>query len=107
MAETKKKRPPRQRPPKQNFIPGADPSIPEIDDAAERYCTARDARQSMLKDELDVKEELHGLMKQHKLKKYEYLNKIVEVVPPSEENIKVRTKKAQKIELNGEADDGD
>lgn len=96
----------RTRRPKQVYLPGTDPSIPEIDDLADRYVEARDQRQVMLADEIRLKEQLMGLMHEHKLKTYEYANKIVRLVM-SEEKVQVKRKKAkkEKIDLNGEAGD--
>lgn len=68
------------------------PSIPEIDDAADAYIALRDKRIALLAKELAAKEELRNLMHSNKLKRYNYDDRIVELVETTE---KVKVKKAK------------
>ncbi len=88
---------------RQRHLPNTDPepvTIKEIEDAADNYVEARDKRMNMLTIERERKESLRESMKKHK--KYEYDGKVVEFSSSTEENVKVRTKKAP-----GEDDEGD
>ncbi len=82
---------PRQRKPKQQFIPGTEPpSIPAIDAAAEEYRDARDARMVCLKEEIKLGDALLALMHEHSLLTYDFDGATVTV--DSKEKIKVRRK---------------
>jgi parvulin-like peptidyl-prolyl isomerase len=63
---------------KQQKIPGTEGErIGEIDEAAEQYVAARDARMGFLKQEIKYRDELIDLMKAHDLKEYEFDDNIV------------------------------
>jgi hypothetical protein len=105
--KTKTKKPPRVRKPKgerlkQGYIdPAMAPvSIHEIDDAAEDYTAARDARMSMLTTEVEAGATLLALMKSHNLQEYEYNGKLVSIAALE----KIRVKKL-KAEENGSAEE--
>ena len=63
--------------------------IPEIDEAAEAYVEVRDRRQALTEKEVAAKDKLLGLMKGHKLSKYVFDGRLVEVVP-IDETVKVK-----------------
>lgn len=75
--------------------------VPEIDEAAEEYVDIRDRRMALTKDEKAAQTSLLNLMKKHKLKAYDYDNKLVSVVEDVVEKVKVKAKDKP------EADDGD
>ncbi len=102
--KTKKPKKAKAPKPKQGYLDPemAPPSIPEIDRLAEKYVDARDSRMSALKEEIELNGELDELMKKHSLTEYEYDNKIVSVNVL--EKVKVKTKKAERIETNGQAE---
>ncbi len=90
-AKTKKPRAPR---PKQQFIPGTEPlSVPEIDKAAEEYVDCRDTRTADLKLEIEAKNVLLALMKEHGFDSYTFDSYIVtrDVI----EGVKVKRKKTE------------
>lgn len=99
-APKKRGRPPK---PKQPILPGAEvgmpPAIAEIDAAADRYCDNRDERMDMLKLEVEARNALAALMKQHKLTEYRYDGKIVNL-KATEEKLSVKRIPG----TNGEAD---
>ncbi len=69
-------------------------SIQEIDNAAEEYVSVRDRRMAFTKEEIKNKAALLKLMKDHKIDRYEYDDKVVEIVPPKPEGIKVHKNKS-------------
>lgn len=74
---------PEEEPPKskQGHLPEMEPpSIPEIDEAADRYVRLRNAWQAKHQPMMESQELLHGLLREHGLKRYEYDEMIVEVV---------------------------
>jgi hypothetical protein len=92
----------RGRKPKQQYLPDMEPvTIQEIDDAADSYVDARDARMECLKSEISKKDLLGMFMKKHKLATYEYDGKVVTY--EGEPTVKVKRKKSS--EDNGDADD--
>lgn len=99
MAKTKKPRPPRQRKPKQTYIPGTEPPcFPEIDGAAENYYEAMQERVKLSKEEDEAKDNLIDKMKAHGLTRCEYDDKVVSITDKS--NVKVKRKKT--VESNGD-----
>lgn len=68
-----------------------DPNYPDVEAAAEEYRDVRDRRMALTDEEVDKKEELHRLMKKHKLKTYRLPNSehVAELVA-GEETVKVR-----------------
>lgn len=97
-AKTKKAREPK---PKQAHFAGMEPpSIPEIDRAAENYCAVRDERMRLTTDETEKKTILRALMLKNQLKNYEYDGK--EVLIDDEPTVKVRKKKVEKEDGDGE-----
>lgn len=103
MAKKTKTAKPRQRRPKQAWIPGTEPvRIQEIDDAAESYVTARDTRMEFGLQEKKYASALLDLMHKHEQTAYEYDGKIVSI--GAEEKIKVKRKK-DKTEENGDGSD--
>ena len=82
----------------QKHIEGLEPvRIPAIDKAAEKYEAIRDQRQSLTADEVEAKDDLLGLMKEHELTTYTYDSKVVEVIH-LDETVKVRPFKAPKLD---------
>jgi hypothetical protein len=79
------------RRPKQKMIEGTEPeSIPEIEEAAEAYREARDARMNKLTVEIERKKELAELMKKHKLVEHKYDGHVV-VMESGEPKVRVKT----------------
>jgi hypothetical protein len=77
-----------ERRPRQGHLPEMEPpSIPELDDVIEEYVKLRDKRMRVEGPEREKKQELHDLMKQHKLERYEYDGR--EVIFDVTEKIKV------------------
>jgi hypothetical protein len=77
-------------------------SIPEIDEAADSYCEARDDRMEALGQEIERKEILKGLMKSHALTEYEYDSRIVTL--KGEPCVRVKRKKAEHVDLDEDSD---
>lgn len=104
MAKTKaapRKRKPRTR---QGFLPDMEPpSHKDIDDAAEDYVDARDARMRMLKTEIDAKGRLLERMREHALTTYKTPEDYVVTVDQLAQ-IKVKKAKAE-AEANGESEE--
>lgn len=91
---------PRKRRDKQKMIEGTDDSIPEIDEAAEKYVEARDERQSVLLDEIELKGKLLDAMHKHKLEVYRFNGFTVEI--KADERVKV--KKVKNKDLGADED---
>lgn len=92
---------------KQPYLPGAEDmapkTIPALDEAAEDYRNARDARMRMGETEQQCAEDLLKLMQEHKLTEYEYEGKVVRLVDVLK--VKVTKQKAKEAETdNGEAE---
>jgi hypothetical protein len=80
---------------KQGYLEGMEPpTIKAIENAAEAYVEARDARMQMGTQEQERKERLAALMKEHKLETYEYDGKVVAF--ETETTVKVKKKKQPK-----------
>lgn len=90
-AETGKKKG-REKQPPLNDDPAFE-HIKEIENLAGCYVEARDRRQAMLADEVDLKEKLMASMKRHKLETYSFDGYMVEIVH-EEETVKVKKKRA-------------
>lgn len=69
--------------------------IKEIENLAGDYVEARDRRQALLADEVDLKGKLMSAMKRHKLETYSFEGYMVEIVH-EEETVKVKKKRAAK-----------
>lgn len=95
-----KPRKPRERKPRQPYLPGEDmkpPSIPSLDEAAEKYVAHRDARMAELKDEIAAHDALLTAMQSHGLSEYSY-----------EGNVVLLTNKTKvKVKRKGEKDEDD
>jgi hypothetical protein len=75
---------------KQPRLPGQeDAAIAELETAAEEYVSARDERQAMLANEVELKNNLLALMTKHKKEHYEHDGIVVDVVP---EGVKLKVK---------------
>ena len=98
MAKTKRK--PRVKQPylAEDMAPDA---VPAIDEAAESYVEARDARMAHLKTEIERQDELLQLMREHKLSTYEFDGYTVSLDTATK--VKVKRKKDDE----GDADAGD
>lgn len=102
MAKTAAK--PRQKKPKQGFLPDMEPpSIREIDDAADALAETRSDRMKLTEIEITLAADLLGLMHKHRLTTYQTAEGKTVTVDVNE---KVRVRKT-KAEGNGEASDGD
>ena len=89
----KKEKKPKHKIARQRRLPGVDdPKIESIHNAAMDYAEIRDERQGLTKREVDLKDKLHNLMKEHGLKTYKYGGVFVELVV-EEETVKVRIRK--------------
>jgi len=100
MATKTKARKPRERKPKQGFLPDMEPpSIPEIDEAADAYRECRNERMALTETETELQAKLLAVMLENKLETYSYGD------PPYVCNVvelkKVKVRK-QKAESNGE-----
>ena len=79
---------------RQTRMPGTDSDRhKDLDNIAAKYVEARDARMQILQEEIELKEELHQLMKKYELTEY----KIIDVTPNllvtievTEETVKVK-----------------
>ena len=79
--------------PKQGHLEGMEPpSIKEIDDASDDYVSKRNAWQERHGPMMEARAILQGLLKKHKLRRYEYDGKLVEIA--TNEVVKVRSKPA-------------
>lgn len=88
-----KKRAPRAKKLKQQFIPGTEPeSIPAIDAAAETYHEVMTERCGLSKQEDEAKDNLIDKMKEHGVDRYETPHGLV-VSITSKSNVKVKRKK--------------
>jgi hypothetical protein len=108
--KTHKAHKPRAPKAQQQYLEGMDPpSIPEIDQASDRFVDARNEWQALHAPMLEARKILEATMKKHQLEKYEYDGKVVQFV--AEQKIKVSTKKIDKVDLptseNGDDDDDD
>lgn len=102
MAKAKQK-PARKPRPRQRQLTGLEsPSIPELDDLADRYVAVRDQRQALTKDETGKRDLLQLKMKEHGLSVYEFDGKVIEVV--ADEKVRVRRKKSAE-DTDDEADE--
>ena len=82
----------KERKARQQHLEGMEPpSIAEIEEKAEEYVEARNARMKLLTKEIGLQEELATLMRKHKLKNYEFDGSTVELT--SKEKVKVRKSK--------------
>jgi hypothetical protein len=89
--------PKKGRKPKQPML-SDDPAfehIKEIENLAGDYVEARDRRQALLADEVDLKEKLMSSMKRHKRETYSFDGYMIEIVH-EEETVKVKKKRAAK-----------
>lgn len=86
-------RPKREPKPRQPYLSDEmkPPSIPVIDEAAERYVQHRDARMAELQDEIKAHDALLALMRTHSLKTYTYEGNVVTVT----EKTKVKVERAK------------
>ena len=100
MAKTKRK--PRVKQPylAEDMAPDA---VPAIDEAAESYVEARDARMSHLKTEIERQDELLQLMREHKLSTYEFDGYTVSLDTAT----KVKVKRKKEAGDEGDAEEGD
>jgi hypothetical protein len=74
-----------------------DEVLEDIQAAALEYVEHRDERMKALKDEVELKQRLLGLMKRHR--KTEYIHDGIEVrVETEEETVKVKVKKPKKAD---------
>lgn len=73
------------------------PSIPEIDEAAENYVCQRDTRMHFGRAEAQAKQALHDLMKEKGLSVYEFDGRIVRL--DTTENVVVEKKKVPKDDI--------
>lgn len=69
--------------------------IKEIENLAVDYVEARDRRQALLADEVDLKEKLMAAMKRNNMETYSFDGYMVEIVRETE-NVKVKKKRAAK-----------
>lgn len=87
--------------PRQTVIPGSDADRhKDLDDLGARYAEARDARMQMLAEEIELKEELHQLMKKYGLTEYKIIDStpnLLVTIEVTEETVKVK-----KLEAPGE-----
>lgn len=88
----------KKKPKQQQFEEMKDPTIPEIEKAAENYVRDRDARMEMTKDEAKSHDVLMAAMKKHDLLSYRFGNKLINVVQGA---TKVKVKRS------GDEEDGD
>ena len=100
MAKTKRK--PRVKQPylAEDMAPDA---VPAIDEAAESYVEARDARMENLKLETKRQDELLELMREHKLSTYEFDGYTVSLDTAT----KVKVKRKKEAGDEGDAEEGD
>jgi hypothetical protein len=68
--------------------------IKEIEDVASNYVEARDRRQSLLADEVKLKERLIKVMKKNELTTYNFDGYMVELDHVDEDVVKVKKKRA-------------
>lgn len=97
MAKTAKKKP------KQSYLPDLEPpSVPEIDDAADKFFDLAREKAKVQEEEDEAKERLIEVMRKHRLKRYETPEgKVVTVAETSKFKVKVeQTYKPE--ESNGE-----
>ena len=88
----KKARPTKVKIPKQQRLPEMDdPKVQELQDTALEYAGVRDRRQALTLQEVDLKQELLGIMKKYGKKHYHYKGVDVLLVAESE-TVKVRIK---------------
>ncbi len=86
---------------KQTRMPGTDADRHrDLDNIAAKYVEARDARMQMLQEEIELKEELHQLMKSYNLESYRIIDttpNLLVTIEVTEETVKVK-----KLEEPGE-----
>lgn len=88
-------RPPKASQPMLNDDP-AFQRIKEIEDVANAYTTARDERQSLLEQEVELKKKLIEVMRKHDLEVYPFDGVIVVLEHIDEDSVKVKKKRAAK-----------
>lgn len=87
---------PKKVKPKQRDLPGMEERrIPDLHAAAEVYADTRDSRMDLLNREVELKEELLGLMRKHGKKVYLYDSVEIRVVHENE-TVKVKIHKEKK-----------
>lgn len=68
-------------PPKQNDLPGmTDRKLSDLSDKAHEYAEIRDKRMALSTKEHELKQDLHGLMKRHKMKNYVFDDVEIQIV---------------------------
>jgi hypothetical protein len=86
---------------RQTRIPGSDADRhKDLDDLGARYAEARDARMQLLAEEVELKEELHQMMKRYELTEYRIIDStpnLLVTIETVEETVKVK-----KLEAPGE-----
>lgn len=97
-------KPPREKKPKQQFLPGlAPPSVPAIDQAADTYYETMMQRVELSKEEDTAKDNLIDKMKEYSLDRYETPQGLIVSVTATS-NVKCKRKKqAPEPSENGEA----
>ena len=94
----------RTKRPKQGYLPDLEPvTIREIDNAADAYVEVRDERCALSAEETKRREKLIELMRKHRLKIYEYEEKVVTFEHEDKAKIKVKPKKS--VEENGDGEE--
>jgi hypothetical protein len=89
---------------KQLEVPGTEREThPDVAKAAEKYIEARDARMELTKAEVETKNALVGLMKEHKLETYEDDDFIVTFEADVQEKIKAKRRAVVDGEIEVEA----
>lgn len=75
-------------------LPGVERKIDELQAKSLEYAGIRDERQEMLRKEVELKQELLGLMKKHGLEKYDCDEVFIEIVH-DKEHVRVKVKKEE------------
>jgi len=79
---------------RQTRMPGTDTDRhKDLDQLAAKYVEARDARMQMLQEEIELKEELHQLMKSYGLDSYRIIDttpNLLVTIEVTEETVKVK-----------------
>lgn len=89
----KKAKAPKKSKPKQKDLPGMEERrIPELHTAAENYAEVRDERMILTKKEVELKDELLGMMKKHGKESYKFDDVEIKVVH-EKEKVKVKIHK--------------
>lgn len=103
MAKTKERKPRANRA-RQRHLPTMEPpSIPRLDEAANRYYDTMTERVKLNQEEKDALMNVHAIMQEEQIQHYETPDGLV-VNYLSSSKTQVKRKKEEKAEENGEAD---